>query len=302
MRSNGSANNRTPSNAPQEQGRLVFERMNRYVGRLSKSLEPENVHRFRTNSRRLEALVEQLAPDTRNKKKLLKLVSKLRKRAGKLRDLDVQIAFLKSLRMPERQNHRAQLLESLTQEHTRRTRKLTRALSSETVRELRKRLRREQAEITFAGINPLRLAMNVLPKPNEFPLTEKALHACRIAAKQARYLAELAGNTPEANLFIKELRGAQDAIGEWHDIVKLKEKAEKRFGSASESALVSMLQNVSRARFRAAGNALSTALAAISEQHRPARRPVPAVEKVEPPAPVAKAASFEVAARNAAVA
>jgi CHAD domain-containing protein len=104
-------------------------------------------------------------------------------------------------------------------------------------------------------------------------MTEKALHACRIAGKHARYIAELAVDTPEASLFIEELKRAQDAIGEWHDIVKLKQKAEKRFGSASDSALVSMLQNVSRARFRAACNALTSTLSALSRQQVLARRP-----------------------------
>ncbi|HZQ19173.1 MAG TPA: CHAD domain-containing protein [Terriglobales bacterium] len=272
MRPNGTTNN-LPINLSQNQIRLVFQRMNRYIGRLSKSLEAGNVHRFRTNSRRVEAVLDQLAPESRNKKKLLKLISKLRKRAGKLRDLDVQTAYLKGLRLPDRQNHRAQLLDFLAQEHARRTRKLARAFSAETVRELRKRLRREQAELKVDGIKPLRVATNLLPKPGQVPMTEKTLHACRIAGKHARYIAELAGDTPEARLFIEELKRAQDAIGDWHDIVKLKQKAEKRFGSASDSALVSMLQNVSRARFRAACNALASTLSALSRQPVLHRRP-----------------------------
>lgn len=286
MQSNGTTNN-LRLNLSQNQSRLVFQRMSRYIGRLSKSLESGNIHRFRTNSRRVEALVDQLAPESRNKKKLLKLISKLRKRAGKLRDLDVQIAYLKALRLPDRQNHRAQLLEFLTEAHARRTRKLARAFSAETVRELRKRLRREQAELQLDGIDPLRLSTNLLPKPAQVPMTEKTLHACRIAGKHARYIAELAGDRPEASLFIEELKRAQDAIGEWHDIVKLKQKAERRFGGASDSALVSMLQNVSRARFRAACNALTSTLSALSRQQVIARRP---------PSPAHNTAASEVVA------
>src|ERR1700675_2727828 len=108
MQSNGSSNSQLHVSIPQNQSRLVFERMNRSIGRLSKSVTPENVHRFRTNGRRVEALIEQLSPETRNKKKVLKLVAKLRKRAGKVRDIDVQIAFLNNLKVPDRHNHRAQ--------------------------------------------------------------------------------------------------------------------------------------------------------------------------------------------------
>lgn len=253
---------------PQNQIRLVFERMNRSIGSLAKSLTPKNVHHFRTNSRRIEAVIDTLAPQSRNKKKVLKLVGKLRKRAGKLRDIDVQIAFLKNLKVPDRQGQRAHLLEVLDGEHARRVKKLNRAVDPSTLRELRKRLRREQAEVKLDGVDPLRLAAQSLPKLDHAPLTEQSLHAYRIAAKQARYLAELAGETPAAKTFVDELTRVQDAAGEWHDAMKLKEKAAKRFGGASESALVSMLQNISRARFRNASNSLTAAITAISRnQH-----------------------------------
>jgi CHAD domain-containing protein len=271
MQSNGSINNHLQQSVLQNQSRLVFERMNRSIGRLSKSVTPANVHHFRTNGRRVEALIEQLSPDTRNKKKVLKLIAKLRKRAGKLRDIDVQIAFLNNLKVPDRQNHRAQLLELLAEEHARRSRKLSKSADSVTLQELRKRLRREQNAIKLDGIDPVRLALSSLPKPSQVPLTEKTLHSFRIGVKQARYLAELAVEAPEAKLFVDELKRAQDAAGEWHDAVKLKEKAEKRFGSASESALVSVLQNISRSRFRSANNALVTALTTLSQKRQPAK-------------------------------
>ena len=250
---------------PQHQAKLVFDRMDRYIVRLSKSLEPANVHKFRTNSRRVEALIDRLAPESRHKKKTLKLLSKLRKRAGKLRDIDVHIEFLKNLKLHERQNQRAQLQHALEQEHERRSRKLAKSADTDTLKDLRKRLRREEAEIHLDGLDPVQMAISSLPQPGEVPPSEKSLHSYRIAAKHARYLAELGGETAEAQFVVDELKRAQDAIGEWHDVLKLKEKAEKRFGGASESPLVSMLQNLSRARFRAASNALTHALSKLSQ-------------------------------------
>jgi CHAD domain-containing protein len=264
MRPNASSNNGLSLNSHQHQSRLVFDRISRYIGQLAKSSTTNSIHRFRTNSRRVEALMGDLSPETRNKKKLLKLLSKLRKKAGKLRDLDVQIAFLKELKIPDRQNHRAQLLEWLNYDHARRSKKLARAFDPDTVRELRKRLRRAQSEIRFDGIRPLELAIGHLPKPGQLPISEKVLHACRIAAKHARYLAELA-DSQEAKSFIEELKRAQDVVGEWHDILKLNEIAEQRFGSVNDSALVAALQNIGRARFRRAVNAM---LAAISAVHK----------------------------------
>src|SRR5206468_6606620 len=103
------------------------------IGKLVKSTGTENVHKFRTDSRRIEALVSELAPQNGNQKKLLKLLSRLRKKAGKVRDLDVQIAFLKELRVPDRQEHRAQLVESLEREQSRRKKKLEKAFTAKTV-------------------------------------------------------------------------------------------------------------------------------------------------------------------------
>ena len=263
MRANGSNDNSVPISV-QHQSELVFDRMNRYIGRLAKDAKAADVHRFRTNSRRVEALVSELAPETSNGKKLLKFLSKLRKKAGKLRDLDVQITFLKELKIPDHHNHRAQLLETLAEEQARRSKKLTKYFDGEKVKQLRKHLRRAQSELALDGIDPLKLAFNHLPKLPSTAPTEKTLHACRIAAKRARYLAELVSDSPEAKIFLTELKRAQDEIGRWHDVLKLTERAEKLFGGVRDSALVSALQNVSHARFRRAGNALYSALRAIS--------------------------------------
>ncbi len=264
MRSNGFHSSAVVSPF-EKQSRLVFQRMSRQVRKLIKSTSSDNVHKFRTNSRRVEALVSELAPENGNQKKLLKLLSKLRKKAGKVRDLDVQIAFLKELKVPDRQNHRAQLLEWLDSEQARRKKKLEKAVNADTAAELRKRLHRVQGEMELGGVDPLKLALNRLPDPGTNPLSEKMLHTWRIEAKKARYLAELAPESAESNHFIDELKKAQDAIGEWHDIMKLKERAEQLFGGVSDSALVSVLQNISRAKFRRATSALVTAANEISK-------------------------------------
>lgn len=252
----------------EKQSRLVFQRMDRQIGKLIKSTTIDNVHKFRTNSRRIEALVSELAPENGNQKRLLKLLSRLRRKAGKVRDLDVQNTFLKELKVPDRQNQRAQLLDWLDSEQTRRKKKLERAFDSETAEELRKRLRRVRSETQLDGIDPLKLAHERLPDPGTTPLSEKMLHTCRIEAKKARYLAELAPESVESKHFIDALKKAQDAIGEWHDIMKLKERAEQLFGGVSDSALVSVLQNISRAKFRRATSALVTAVHEVSKEKK----------------------------------
>jgi CHAD domain-containing protein len=266
----GTTDSQTTANADpvSKQVTLVFDRMNRQIGRVAKDRKPENVHRFRTNSRRVEVLADQLSAENGNKRKLLNRLAKLRRKAGKVRDLDVQIAFLKELKVPDRQNHRAQLLDSLLQDQERRSKRLGKSFDNENVRKLRKRLRKAHQEMSLNGIDPLKLAFSLLPKPGNQPLTEKILHACRISAKHARYLAELDAESPIAKQFVEELKKAQDEIGHWHDVLKLTERAEKLFGGVRQSSLVSALQNIGRARFRRATSALQTALRSVSELER----------------------------------
>jgi len=272
MRTNGSRHERARVGPAEKQARTVFARMNHYLGQLPKDSKRENVHRFRTNSRRVEALVSDLAPESGNKRKLVKLLSKLRKKAGRLRDLDVQIAFLKELKVPDRQNHRAQLLQTLVEEQAHRSKKLGKHFDREKIRELCRRLERVEPHLALQGLDPLRLAMTRLPRPGHMPLSEKTLHAYRIAAKQARYVAELAQGSPRAELFITELKQAQDEIGQWHDMLKLTERAAALFGGVHDSPLVSLLENLTRARFKRAGRALVAALNAISGLEQPASR------------------------------
>src|SRR5260370_29711336 len=137
------------------------------------------------------------------------------------------IIILKILRGPDRQNHLEQLLERLDEEQILRSKKLSKSFDTDTVRELRKRLRRAHSEIKLDGIEPLKLALNLLPKLGHAPMTEKALHACRIAAKRARYLAELATESASAKTFVEKLKHAQDEVSEWHDVMKLQQTPER---------------------------------------------------------------------------
>jgi CHAD domain-containing protein len=278
------SNNIAPADRVHQQVGLVFDRMNRQITRVAKDRTPGNVHRLRTNSRRVEVLVAELSPESGNKRKLLKRLSKLRGKAGKVRDLDVQIAFLKELKVPDRQNHRAQLFDALIKDQERQSKRLAKYVDNEQLRKLRKRLRKAEADTNLTGVDPLKLAFVRLPKPGQVTLTEKVLHACRISAKHARYLAELDPESPTAKRFVEELKKAQDDIGHWHDVLKLTERAEKLFGGVRQSSLVSALQNISRARFRRAGSALQAALkavTAIDAQHRHSselkHQPVPAI-------------------------
>lgn len=250
----------------QERSRQTLRRLNRQLEKLARKATAENVHGFRTSSRRVEAILEELGDSSRNQKKLLKLLSRLRKRAGQVRDLDAQIVALRSLKIPQEPVRRSQLIRQLIEERARREKKLTGAFDSKTVAEVRKRLKRSSNKLEDSAKTDIlasaRRRMSQLAA-DRGPITEKTLHEFRIVGKRARYLAELAGKDPAAQQFISQLKRLQDVLGDWHDWLQLSARAEELFDGAPGSALLAALQNVTRAKFRQAVHALIETRAAL---------------------------------------
>jgi len=244
-----------------KRSRSAFQRLGRELSKIAKHPAPESVHKFRTNSRRLEALLSEVAPKlNRNDRKLLKLLSRLRKKAGRVRDLDVEIASLRTLKIPEGNGHKSQFVDALVQERSKHEEKLAKAFNRETADEVRKRLKRAASEIDIPkNTEPLALTLSKLAKlgRDHVTLTEKTLHQYRIIGKRARYIAELADHDAEAARVVDQLKHMQDVIGDWHDWLKLTQKAEALFGGVRDSALVAMLRNVTQAKFRQSVDAVA---------------------------------------------
>jgi CHAD domain-containing protein len=255
-----------------KRSRLTFQRLGRELSKLTKNPAPRSVHKFRTNSRRVEALLSEVVPQlTRNDKKLLKLLSRLRKKAGQVRDLDVEIASLRSLKIPGGNGHKAQFVEALVQERGRREQKLAKAFNRDTAAEVEKRLRRAAADVDIPkNVEPLTLTLLKLAQlgRDHAMVTEKTLHQYRIIGKRARYIAELADQHAEAMRIVEHLKHMQDVIGDWHDWLKLTQKAEGLFGGIRDSTLVAMLRNVTQAKFRQSVDAVAETRAALSGPRR----------------------------------
>jgi len=236
--------------------RLILERLDRELRKLGRKPAPERVHRFRTNSRRAEALLSEVGfGHPGNDAKLLKLLARLRKKAGRVRDLDVEIAALRGLRVPQANAQKSQLMAALVVERAKRERKLIEASDRATIDEIRKRLRRRAKDLNRPAYrDPLALAFRKLRElsRNGVPVSERILHQYRIIGKRARYLAELAlaSDNPQAKRLVERLKHMQDVIGDWHDWLKLSQRAEKILGDVRRSGLVAMLRNVTQAKFR----------------------------------------------------
>jgi CHAD domain-containing protein len=255
-----------------KRSRLAFQKLNRQLGRLSAEPAPANVHKFRTYGRRIEAMLDALvAHPNRNDRKLLKVLARLRKKAGRVRDLDVQISSLRSLKVPQEATQKSELIQALVEERREREKKLGRAFDHQTLQDLRRRLKRASTDEIPSSVDPLAIGLRQLHAlaRDRAPLTEKTLHRYRIVGKRARYLAELAGDTPEALRAVGLLKRMQDALGNWHDWLKLTQRGEELFGIASDSALVAALRNVTRTKFRHAVDVLAETRMSLSRSKGP---------------------------------
>src|SRR5437868_12360319 len=86
---------------------------------------PDEVHRLRTNTRRLEASLEALSLDSRrNGRRLYADLSRLRKRAGKVRDMDVLTGYASNVHPNGEQDCIVQLLEFLGAKREKHAKKL----------------------------------------------------------------------------------------------------------------------------------------------------------------------------------
>ncbi len=161
-----------------KRSRVVFQKLEQDLVKLCSKPRAENVHRFRTGTRRLQILLGELSRKLdRNQKKLLKLLGRIRKRAGKVRDLDVQLAALRSLKMPREPRRKTQLVNHLIE--------LRGAAGKEAAQSRRARHRprdsqaaetRQQEFNPEASRDPLAVARGMLERINrgDAPVTEGA--------------------------------------------------------------------------------------------------------------------------------
>lgn len=243
-----------------ERGKLLFRKMERALLSLSSGQEEENVHSFRTTTRRLQTLLELIPAEGRNQKKLLKMLERIRRRAGRVRDLDVQLAALRSLKVPLEPRRKTQLTQRLLELRAQQEKKLKKLLKQKDLRELRRRLKRAASVADFDMLrDPLAMARQMLESaaPANGPVNDELLHRCRLAVKRARYAAEFAPKSAEKTQLITQLKRLQDTLGHWHDWLTLTDTAVQQFGEINHSSLVAALHNVTRGKFRQAADAVS---------------------------------------------
>jgi len=277
------------------------------ISRRSSGAKPETVHQLRTTIRRVETLLATNQPTLgRKEQKLLKQLERLRRRAGKVRDLDVQIQALGSLRLESITRDRARVMTFLEKARAKREGKLLRAFQNEVDGGLHKRLKRTATRLQREFPKPAqpdsdeqRFLVAALDKfaavVKQHPaLSEANLHDFRMGCKRVRYLAEMAGEGPRVAAVMEPLRRIQDAIGVWHDWLTLTATAESVLTSSGQAPLLSALRASTRSKYLEALRITADAkraLLELSESKRMPGKPVSrsAAVAASPPARAATA-------------
>lgn len=231
---------------------LILDRVRAALEAVTREPDPKAVHFFRTSCRRLEAYGElRQGEASRKLRKLSKRLEEAQRFAGRVRDLDVQVALLREVQVEGGRDERRRLLADLQELRARAARKLRKELKEEAVAALRARLakarRLERAEeagetCELAGERALQ-AVSALPQAFA-EVKAKDLHELRLACKRIRYTAEQALPSAEAQQLIERMKRVQDSIGRWHDWAVLRKRAGKTL--PSESTLIRALRSHER--------------------------------------------------------
>jgi CHAD domain-containing protein len=216
-----------------------FRKMRKSLKAAQSDLSPEDVHRFRTNASRLETLIDSLELNARpSGKRLRRMIASHRKKAGKVRDMDVQIGLAASLASHgEEEAGLVQLLAHMGERREKFARRLSSTLEKDW-KYSRRALKRKEEYLQKHLVRAKRQGEQAWEKKREENVLELAkllangpklnagnLHAFRLQVKQLSNLLKLE-KQPGPGL-LDMLTAAKDAVGEWHDWLSLKDIANK---------------------------------------------------------------------------
>jgi CHAD domain-containing protein len=245
-------------------------KLRKLIKKAPKRPTPDQVHALRTHARRFEAAAEALHLDSkRNERRVLRALGRLRKRAGKVRDMDVLTGHSSNLHVDSDQDCLIQLLEYLGSSRYQCAKKLSLEIRQNGPA-LRRRLKRTAARLeklipsnakkdgrstnsqAEAAAEAAALALKLATElENPSTLNKNNLHAYRLKVKELRNLLQFADN-PGNQAFIDALDEVKDAIGEWHDWEELIAIADDLLDHGPGCRLLQELKTISARKYERA--------------------------------------------------
>jgi CHAD domain-containing protein len=268
----------------------LADAFNAAIAQCVEDADADAVHRVRTGSRRLQAMLEAMLRENATfaldhpARPWLRQLKQIRRAAGPVRDLDVHRKLLENLVGKAAPGSDANPLHK--QAETKQAEMLDDWLRSERKHlapGMQKQIRKRQhglAELQTAVLNaigsvPLESVRtgrsadavaleDFVRAVDAMPLLDaENLHDFRKATKKARYVAESATEKGPYSSVAKALKRVQDAIGEWHDWQCLLEEAGTALGKDAPDLSAHLEREVER-HFAAAMKTTETMRARLS--------------------------------------
>jgi CHAD domain-containing protein len=237
-----------------------IRKLRRFLNHAPKLAPPKKVHSLRTATRRFEAAMQALALDSNaNEQRLLRKLAKLRKRAGKVRDLDVLTGYVAGLEISNEEDCRVELLEYLGSQHAKRSQQLH-SYAVKHGEALGRRLERTASNLKtsskdaatsdsapgYTMLSELRLQRELTAAVR---LTKSNLHPYRLQVKELRYMLQMEKDPADREL-VEILGEVKDAIGEWHDWQELLTIARENLHHDSKCKLIPLLQKTTEEKLK----------------------------------------------------
>jgi len=224
------------------------------------SIAPEQAHGLRTTARRMQAFSQRMDL-SKHETSTMEETETLRKRAGKLRDIDIQLALLDQVQTPNLKAPIESLQQHLQKKRVRLEGKLHKRVQRLQKKELGTRIiaiaKRMPNGAAHSGIMAevhtefAQLVHDHVTDP-KLKADDARLHHLRTRLKKLRYRAESAGTLPEAVKMVAQLKKAQDAIGHWHDCTELLSTATKYLQEPNGIPLLAQIRSLTASAHSAA--------------------------------------------------
>jgi CHAD domain-containing protein len=243
-----------------------MSRIDKFAQKAPKNPTPDKIHKVRTSARRLESALDTLRiGNKKTRKKLARELREIRKRCGKLRDMDVLTADAIST-PPEsgEQECLVRVVEHLGAKRASQAKKLRKAArkSANGIRRDLKSLTREVDRLargkqaknqapTASGPKPSAVTDLATQLQSPPQLNRKNLHPYRIQVKQLRYALQLSEEAQDDE-FVRALGEVKDAIGDWHDWEELITLAGEVVDHGADCKLIKQWKRIADEKFESA--------------------------------------------------
>jgi CHAD domain-containing protein len=238
------------------------KRLRKLVAKIKRQPPPQEVHDLRTSARRFEMVFKALALDDEGVgKKVLKDVGRLRKRAGKARDMDVLTGIASTIHLRGEEDCGVQLLEYLGARRRKHAKRLQADLKDRRP-SLRKRLKRTGSVLAKilrkkgtpgeAGTPSDNAASTAVKLASELAIPRRlgrqTLHPYRLKLKELQDVLRIAAPASKPK-FVTDLGKVKDAIGQWHDSEVLLGIAREVLDHGPRCELVAELKRIAERKY-----------------------------------------------------